>query len=102
MTQNFLINEDKRSANKIARTKTFLHALAFVAGFSLIFIVGWGGAATVFGQLFSTYKRELAQIGGIIIIAFGLVNLGILRIPWLYYDTRIEYQKKKWEKQITF
>ncbi len=92
MTQNFLINEDKRSANKIARTKTFLHALAFVAGFSLIFIVGWGGAATVFGQLFSTYKRELAQIGGIIIIAFGLVNLGILRIPWLYYDTRIEYQ----------
>jgi cytochrome c-type biogenesis protein len=71
---------------------TFIHAVLFVLGFSLIFIVGWGGAATVFGQLFGEYKQLIAQIGGIAVIIFGLVTMGVLRIPWLYYDTRPQWQ----------
>ena len=50
------------------RLKIFLHALLFVAGFSLVFIVGWGGSVTVLGQLFGTYKRVIAQIGGVVVI----------------------------------
>ena len=73
------------------RFNTFLHALAFVSGFSVIFILGWGGAATLFGQLFAQYKTIIGQIGGVIVIIFGLVTLGILRIPWLNYDTRPEW-----------
>lgn len=73
------------------RFQTFLHALAFVLGFSLIFIVGWGGAATVFGQLFAQYKSVIGQLGGIVVVAFGLVTLGVLKIPWFYYDTRPEW-----------
>lgn len=92
MAQDTIIREETKSASQTSRTATFVHALAFVFGFSLIFIVGWGGAATIFGQMFSAYKSELAQIGGIIIIVFGLVNLGILRIPLLFYDTRPEYR----------
>ena len=38
------------------RYTTFFHAALFVLGFSLVFIVGWGGAATVLGRLFSDYK----------------------------------------------
>jgi cytochrome c biogenesis protein CcdA len=37
------------------RLKILLHALSFVAGFSLVFIVGWGGSATLLGQLFGQY-----------------------------------------------
>jgi cytochrome c-type biogenesis protein len=73
------------------RLKIFLHALLFVAGFSLVFIVGWGGSITVFGQLFATYKRVLAQIGGIIVIIFGLATLELIRVPWFYADTRARY-----------
>lgn len=73
---------------------TFLHALLFVLGFSLIFIVGWGGATTVVGQLFSEYKSELGKIGGVMVIVFGLANLGVLKIPWLYYDTRPQWNAK--------
>lgn len=73
------------------RFNTFLHALAFVLGFSLIFIVGWGGAATVFGQLFVQYKNIIGRVGGLVVILFGLVTLGVLKIPWLYYDTRPEW-----------
>lgn len=81
--------------NLSTRFNTLLHALAFVLGFSFIFIVGWGGAATLFGQLFIQYKTIIGQFGGIIVIAFGLVNLGILKIPWLYYDTRPEWNPSR-------
>lgn len=73
------------------RVKIFLHALLFVAGFSLIFIVGWGGSVTVVGQLFGTYKRVIAQIGGVIVIGLGLATLEVIRIPWFYSDTRAQY-----------
>ena len=73
------------------RFNTFLHALAFVLGFSVIFIVGWGGAATIFGQIFVQYKTIITQFGGVIVIGFGLATLGILKIPWLNYDTRPEW-----------
>jgi cytochrome c-type biogenesis protein len=78
-----------------ARLKIFLHALLFVAGFSLVFIVGWGGSVTLLGQLFSTYKRTIAQIGGIVVIIFGLATLEIIRMPWFYADTRAEYSGER-------
>jgi cytochrome c-type biogenesis protein len=73
------------------RVVLFSHALLFVLGFSLVFIVGWGGTTTVFGQLFSGYRSNLARIGGLVIILFGLATLGIIRIPWLYMDTRPDF-----------
>lgn len=73
------------------RLKIFLHALLFVAGFSLVFIVGWGGSVTVLGQLFGTYKRIIAQIGGVVVIIFGLATLEVIRLPWFYADTRSQY-----------
>ena len=42
------------------RLKIFLHALLFVVGFSLIFVIGWGGSVTALGQLFGAYKRVIA------------------------------------------
>lgn len=61
----------------------FLHAVAFVLGFSLVFIVGWGGAATLLGQLFSDYKDAISKIGGVVVILFGLHTLGVHRFAWL-------------------
>ena len=73
------------------RARVFLHALLFVAGFSLVFIVGWGGSVTLVGQFFGAYKRVIAQIGGIIVILFGLATLDIIRLPWFYADTRAQF-----------
>jgi cytochrome c-type biogenesis protein len=77
------------------RLKILLHALSFVAGFSLVFIVGWGGSATLLGQLFGKYKYVLGRIGGVIVILFGLATLDIIRLPWFYADTRIQYTGKR-------
>ena len=73
------------------RLRVFVHALLFVAGFSLVFIVGWGGSVTLVGQFFGAYKNIIARIGGVIVIAFGLATLEIIRIPWFYADTRSYY-----------
>ena len=73
------------------RLKIFLHALLFVLGFSLVFIVGWGGSVTALGQLFGAYKYELGRIGGVVVIVFGLATLEVIRIPWFYADTRTQY-----------
>lgn len=73
------------------RYTTMLHASLFVLGFSLIFVVGWGGAVTLLGQLFGELKTIIARLGGVVIIAFGLFNLGFLKIRWLNYDTRPQW-----------
>ena len=74
------------------RWKVFSHALMFVLGFTLVFIIGWGGAATLFGQFFGAYKNILAKIGGVVVIFFGLTTMGLVKVPWLFYDTRPEWR----------
>lgn len=76
----------------VSRFATFAHAVLFVLGFSVVFVVGWGGAATVLGQLFGSYKTLLSQVGGMIVILFGLHTLGIFTVRWLNYDTRPGWQ----------
>jgi len=75
-----------------SRIKVFSHALIFVLSFSLVFIVGWGGATTALGQLFGSYKSIIARIGGVLVILLGLATLDIIRIPWFYYDTRPQFK----------
>ena len=76
---------------QFSRIRVFIHALIFVASFSLVFIVGWGGATTALGQLFGSYKSIIARIGGVLVILLGLAILDIIRIPWFYYDTRPQF-----------
>jgi len=77
------------------RMRVFLHALLFVLGFSLVFVIGWGGSVTALGQLFGAYKRVIAQFGGVIVIMFGLATLEVIRIPWFYADTRAHYSGQR-------
>lgn len=77
------------------RLKIFIHALLFVFGFSLVFVIGWGGSVTALGQLFGAYKRAIAQIGGVVVIVFGLATLDLIRIPWFYADTRAQYSGQR-------
>jgi cytochrome c-type biogenesis protein len=73
------------------RLHTLTHALAFVLGFSAVFIIIWGGAATVFGSVLYSIRPVLSKIGGVIIIILGLSTLGVIRIPLLYRDTRPQW-----------
>jgi len=70
------------------RLLTFAHSAMFVLGFSVVFIVGWGGAASALGELFGAYKPLLGRLAGVAVVLFGLSTLDVLRLPWLQVDTR--------------
>jgi cytochrome c-type biogenesis protein len=68
---------------------TFTHGLAFVLGFSVVFIT-LGVASSAFGHLLFDLRFILAKVGGIVVIIFGLHMIGVFRIPFLEYDTRVQ------------
>jgi len=58
----------------VSARRVLVPSLLFIASFSLIFIL-LGMSATVIGSALTTHKAELEQIGGIVIVAMGLVFL---------------------------
>ena len=73
--------------------RVLLASLAFVLGFSTVF-VALGAAATLVGALLQQYKRSLGMIGGVIILVLGLHTMGVLRIPWLLGEKRANVAQK--------
>jgi cytochrome c-type biogenesis protein len=71
------------------RWVTFSHGLAFVLGFSVVFIL-LGVATSAFGNLLFDLRYILAKVGGVVVVIFGLHMIGVFRIPFLEYDTRVQ------------
>lgn len=84
----------KSSESQQFRWETFTHGIAFVLGFSLVFI-SLGATASALGGLLYNLRWLLAKIGGLIVIVFGLHMTGILRIPFLEYDLRIQNKSQQ-------
>lgn len=79
------------ASRKRARARVGLAALLFVAGFTVIFVLG---SASVFGLVSSLRlgARTLTIAGGVVTIAMGLVFMGM--VPALQRDTRMA--PKRW------
>lgn len=67
--------------------RAFLRALAFVLGFSAVF-VALGASASFIGRALSEHLSLLSRLAGIVIVLLGLHFLGVLRIPLLYREAR--------------
>ena len=74
-------------------TQVGITSLAFVLGFSTVF-VSLGAAATLVGYFLQQYKRELGIVGGVVIIVLGLHTAGVLKIKWLLYEKRADVKTK--------
>lgn len=75
------------------RHLALLHALLFVCGFSLIFIV-LGATATALGRVLNYYQHWLERAGGLLIIVFGLYTMGALKIGVLSREMRFQLGDK--------
>lgn len=83
-------------ASESSRFTTFTHGLAFVLGFSVVFIT-LGVATSVFGRLLFDLRFLLTKVGGLIVVIFGMHMIGVFRIPFLEYDTRLQQlPDRKW------
>jgi len=77
-----------------AHLTTFLHALMFVLGFTLAF-VALGATASVLGSFLRAYQALLRQIGGILLVLFGLHLAGLLKWSIFYWQKRIEFHTSR-------
>ena len=75
-----------------ARREAVAHAGSFVLGFTLIFIAIWS-ALSVLTVILS--KSDLAHIAGVILIIFGIHFIGIIRIPFLYQEARVQVRNNR-------
>ncbi|MBI3291547.1 MAG: sulfite exporter TauE/SafE family protein [Elusimicrobia bacterium] len=76
-----------------ARRLAFTHSLAFILGFSLVFIA-LGLTATALGQTLTTHYRWLTRLGGALIVIFGIFLMGLLKLPWLQQEKRFHFRDK--------
>lgn len=86
--------EDARSADDPAlRRHVAVHAALFILGFSLLF-VALGASATVLGIVVRRALPLIQQVGGAVVVLFGLYLFGVVRIPWLQREQRVHLAEK--------
>jgi cytochrome c-type biogenesis protein len=76
-----------------ARGALIAASIAFVLGFSTVFIALGAGATTI-GRFLRVWQEPLAMAAGVLIILMGLNFLGVLKIPLLSREARFQSQGK--------
>ena len=72
----------------VKRRQIFLTTLAFVSGFTVVFMM-FGVASSFLGQVLFSNRDWLSRVGGVVVIFLGLHQAGWLKIPWLYHEKRM-------------
>jgi cytochrome c-type biogenesis protein len=75
------------------RRVALVHALLFVTGFSLVFIL-LGASATALGSALRYYQVWIARVGGVLVMLFGLLCLGLVKVGFLEQERRLQLQHK--------
>lgn len=78
----------KESGGELLR-RVLRNSLAFVAGFTLVFVI-LGATATWVGHFLRAHQSTFNIVAGIIVIIFGLHLTGLVKIPLLYREARLD------------
>jgi cytochrome c-type biogenesis protein len=85
--------EDMRAGQGAARRQVLIASLAFVVGFSVVFIA-LGASATAIGRFVFDKQPILSKIAGALIIVFGLHMMGVFRLGFLDNEKRAQARRK--------
>lgn len=83
------VTPDQAKGSMQVRKKIRQNAIAFVLGFSVIFI-SFGILSGFFGSFVGPYRVILSQIGGVFIIIFGLMMLRVIHFVSLAREYKIK------------
>lgn len=75
------------------RRRAVAHSVAFIVGFSLVFIA-LGASFSAAGQILLDYRDWIRRIGGALIVLFGLYIAGVIRIGWFGRTQQIQVRTK--------
>lgn len=78
---------------KKIRYLTITNSLAFIFGFSVIFMA-LGTSSSTIGRVLFRYQEWIRIIGGIIVIIFGFFVMGLLKLDFLTRDKKIHLSGK--------
>ncbi|MCL5040310.1 MAG: cytochrome c biogenesis CcdA family protein [Firmicutes bacterium] len=84
----------REMADPRLRYRMLTNAMAFVLGFSLVF-VSLGLSASLIGTFLLRYQQLLRQLGGLVVIVFGLHTMGLLKLSYLYREKKVEYRPRR-------
>jgi cytochrome c-type biogenesis protein len=76
-----------------ARRRVMLHALAFVLGFSLVF-VALGASFSAAGQFLLDYRNLIRRVGGALIVLFGLYIAGVFKLAAMGRTMQFQLREK--------
>lgn len=82
------IEELKAGAGASLVGRILRNSVAFVVGFSFVFVV-LGASATAVGRFLLEQRTVFNLVAGVIIIIFGLHLTGLIKIPLLYREARM-------------
>ncbi len=83
----------ERGTEPAVARQIMLASLAFVAGFTTVF-VALGATASLVGQVIAQWFDILSVVAGVIIIIMGLHFLGVFRLSLLYREARVNVAQK--------
>ena len=72
--------------------RVFYSAVLFVLGFTTVFVL-LGATASFMGQAMARYFDVLSKIAGLAILILGVHYIGLVRIPLLYREARLDVKK---------
>lgn len=82
-------SQDKKRVREIA----VKNSLMFIMGFSTIFMI-LGASTTYIGQFFLEKQTIIRQIGGVLIVFFGLYIMGLFKVLFMSRDTRFHFKNR--------
>ncbi len=85
--------DELTGASTRVRTRVIVSTLAFVVGFSIVF-VALGASASAAGALIASHTQAIRIVGGALIIVFGAHLTGWIRIPFLAVEKRAHLHQK--------
>ncbi|MDB5056226.1 MAG: Cytochrome biosis protein [Bacilli bacterium] len=88
------VNQLKNGENsREIKIRTMTHALFFILGFTIIFMIIGFGAGTI-ADKFLDYRDLIRQIAAVLILMMGLVMLGIFQPMWLMKERKLQFKIK--------
>lgn len=72
-----------------AQRRLMVSAVMFALGVTTVFMA-LGMGATALGQLFGQFLEPLSYVAAAILVVFGLHFLGVIKVPLLYREARME------------
>jgi len=86
--------EDFKTGDKARiRKLTIINSLAFVTGFSTVFVL-LGVSSSYVGKYFAIYYDHIRIVGGTIIIVMGLYVMGVIKLDFLSAERRVHLHSK--------